>query len=330
VEAHQPAAPRGDGGRTEDPEPDRVLARPDVGQVRAPAGDVVRQLVEHLQAGVDGLCEVPAAWLDEGVAPGGPTVADAGEVHRGAGAGRQPVVVAAEALQAADPHPAADWLHLQVHPDGQRPAGERAGHDGAGAPGREGPVDPEAGPAAVERGRGAGQQPVERGPEVVETPAGRGVHLDHVGRGQERPAHVVGDVEPGDRNRLLVDGGDLRDRHDATLDAEQFEDAEVLLALWLPALTGVDHEQAGVDRTHTGQHVLEEPDVAGHVDEGHGPPARQRAPGEAEVDGEAPGLLLGQAVGVGPGQAADQRGLPVVDVAGGGDDVHRVRRLSRR
>src|SRR5207244_3449626 len=40
---------------------------------------------------------------------------------------------------------------------------------------------------------------------------------------------------------------------------------------------------------------------------------------EAQVDGDAARLLLGQAVGVGPRQRLDQRGLAVVDVAGGAD-----------
>ena len=42
--------------------------------------------------------------------------------------------------------------------------------------------------------------------------------------------------------------------------------------------------------------------------------------GEAEVDGDAAALLFFQAVGVDAGQRFDQRGLAVVDVAGGADD----------
>ena len=47
-------------------------------------------------------------------------------------------------------------------------------------------------------------------------------------------------------------------------------------------------------------------------------------PGEAEVDGEAPRLLLGEPVGVGAGERQHERRLAVVDVTGGGDDVHRA------
>ena len=50
-------------------------------------------------------------------------------------------------------------------------------------------------------------------------------------------------------------------------DAEQLEDAQVLLALRLPALGRGDDEQAGVDAADTGEHVAQEPHVARHVDE---------------------------------------------------------------
>ena len=45
------------------------------------------------------------------------------------------------------------------------------------------------------------------------------------------------------------------------------------------------------------------------------------APREAEIDREAAPLLLGPAIRIDAGEADDQRGLAVVDVAGGGDDA---------
>ena len=56
--------------------------------------------------------------------------------------------------------------------------------------------------------------------------------------------------------------------------------------------------------------------MAGHVDEPDLAPGRQRRPREPQVDREPAALLLGQPVGVHAGQAKDQRGLPVIDVAG--------------
>ena len=60
-------------------------------------------------------------------------------------------------------------------------------------------------------------------------------------------------------------------------DADQLEDAQVLLALRLPALGGGDDEQAGVDAADAGEHVAQEPDVAGDVDEADRLARRQTA-----------------------------------------------------
>ena len=65
----------------------------------------------------------------------------------------------------------------------------------------------------------------------------------------------------------VVEHVDLGEGDDAVADAEQLEDAQVLLALRLPALGGGDDEQAGVDAADAGEHVAQEAHVAGHVDE---------------------------------------------------------------
>ena len=49
-------------------------------------------------------------------------------------------------------------------------------------------------------------------------------------------------------------------------------------------------------------------------------PLGPRPVGKAEVDGDAARLLLLEPVGVDAGQLAHQRGLAVIDVAGGADD----------
>jgi hypothetical protein len=64
---------------------------------------------------------------------------------------------------------------------------------------------------------------------------------------------------------------------------------------------------------------VEEALVAGNVDEAD-PVVAGGEVGEAKVDGDAPPLLLAPAVAVDAGQRLDQRGLAVVDVAGGADD----------
>ena len=77
-----------------------------------------------------------------------------------------------------------------------------------------------------------------------------------------------------------------------------------------------------VDAAGAGEHVVHQPLVAGDVDEADHAVAGRHV-GEAEVDGDAAGLLLLQPVGVDAGQRPHQAGLAVVDVAGGADD-HRA------
>ena len=139
---------------------------------------------------------------------------------------------------------------------------------------------------------------------------------------EERALDVVGDVETGQLGELIVDEADLAEHHDAVGDAEQFQDRQVLGRLRLPAFGCRHYEQGGIHRPHTGQHVLHESDVPGHVHEADLPARRQRAEREAEVDGEPALLLLGQPVRVGAGEGAHQRRLAVVHVTCGADDVH--------
>jgi hypothetical protein len=60
--------------------------------------------------------------------------------------------------------------------------------------------------------------------------------------------------------------------------------------------------------------------VARHVHDLHRETPGLFEEGEAQVDGDAARFLLGQPVGVRPGQRLDERGLAVVDVARGADD----------
>src|SRR2546421_598283 len=90
----------------------------------------------------------------------------------------------------------------------------------------------------------------------------------------------------------------------------------------LPALVGRHHEDGGVDGADPRQHVADEPLVTRDVDDPHLPARRQLEPGEAQVDGETPTLLLLEAVRVDAGQRLDECALAVVDVTGRRNDVH--------
>jgi hypothetical protein len=103
--------------------------------------------------------------------------------------------------------------------------------------------------------------------------------------------------------------------------AEHIDDGEVLLGLRLPSLVGRHHEQDQPHGADAGEHVADEPLVAGDVDEADLAAGGEHAPREAQVDGEPAALLLVPPVGVHAGESQDQRGLAVVDVAGGGHDL---------
>ena len=94
-------------------------------------------------------------------------------------------------------------------------------------------------------------------------------------------------------------------------------------------IVGGDHEQGEVDAAGTGDHRVHEALVAGHVDEAEHVTGGQSAIdsrgfngniGVAELYRYAAGLFFLQAVGVHARQRSYQRGLAVVDVAGGTDD----------
>ena len=119
----------------------------------------------------------------------------------------------------------------------------------------------------------------------------------------------------------LVDEVALRQGDEAELDVEEAEDVEVLPRLHGQPLVGGDDEQDGVDVARARGHGLDELLVAGDVDEDDllriG---RVVEEDEAQLDGHAAGLFLGQGIRVGPGQGPDEGALAVVDVAGRADD----------
>ena len=82
---------------------------------------------------------------------------------------------------------------------------------------------------------------------------------------------------------------------------------------------GGDDEDHEVDAADAGEHVLDEPLVAGHVDEGE-VDAVDDLVRESEVDRDAAGFLFLQPVRIGSGQRLHQCALPVIDVPRCADD----------
>src|SRR5881628_1874524 len=137
---------------------------------------------------------------------------------------------------------------------------------------------------------------------------------------EERGADERHDVVAHEREPVGLDEIGLRQHDEAALDAKERADREVLARLRHHALVGGDDQHRQVDAADTGEHVLDETLVPGHVDD-----LDDRAPGlleerEPEVDGDPARLLLGQAVGVNAGERLHQGRLAVVDVARRPDD----------
>ena len=79
-------------------------------------------------------------------------------------------------------------------------------------------------------------------------------------------------------------------------------------------LARIDDEEEKVDAGRAGNHVAYEALVTRHVDERQPATVREVERRVAEVDRDPARLLLGEPVGVLPGQRPDEPGLAVVDV----------------
>ena len=321
VQPHQSVAAGADLGGVERLEAGRGLGRAGIDQVGAAPAQRGGGAGQAAQPAVDRAGRRPLAGQHHHVAPVNLAGGDPGQVDRHPAGRRRHLQGAAVALEAADPDPAPGRQQLGLAVGPQRPAGEGPGDHRPAAPHGEHPVHRDPRPAPVRRLRQPVEGGVQGGRQRVHAHAGRGGGGHHgrpgQGRAAEPVAHLGGHPVPGGP----VDQVHLGQRNHPGGDAEQVEDGQVLGRLRPPALAGVDHEQGAVDPAHPGEHVVDEPLVAGDVDEADLAAGRQGGPGEPEVDRQAPRLLLGQPVRVGPGQGLDQRRLAVVDMAGGADDV---------
>ena len=84
---------------------------------------------------------------------------------------------------------------------------------------------------------------------------------------EERALQVLADLHLGEIDDVALGRVDLRQHRQAALDAQQRADVEVLAGLRHHRFVGGDDQHHGVDAADAGQHVLDEPLVARHVDE---------------------------------------------------------------
>ena len=233
----------------------------------AAARDRVVESAEYLQRGIHDRRQVPLARLHEHVATHHLVVGHADEVQRTPAARRQFVALGVVVLKCPDPDLHPPGMQFQLVVDAQVATGEGACHHRAGALRGECPVHPQSRPAVVLGGWCRCQHFVDGGPEVVQPDTARRVYADDGCAVEERAGHLLLDLEAGQLDQVGVGRPDLRQGDEAVSHAQQFQNPQVLLGLRLPALGGGHHEQACIDRAHSGQHVLDEPDVSGHVDQ---------------------------------------------------------------
>ena len=275
---------------------------------------------EQVEAAIEMSDGVEASGFGEHVAARDLRGLDIGQVDGGALAGDGVVGLPAVDLDTAHAQAPSGGIEfdflLLLHGAGD----ERAGDDGAEAFDREDAVDGEPEVAArVFFGDGRGNAG-EGGAEVVEPGAGGGTDRDDGRVFEEGAGDEFFGFEADEPEEVLIDEVGLGERDDAARNAEEAADVEVLARLGLDGLVGGDDEEHQIDAADAGEHVLDEPLMAGHVDEAEAQRGRERQVREAEVDGDAAPLFLFEAVGVDAGERLHQRGLAVIDVAGGADD----------
>ena len=111
----------------------------------------------------------------------------------------------------------------------------------------------------------------------------------------------------------------------AVAESDVLENAEMLLGLRHPTFSYVDSQDARMDSSDAGQHVRDEADVPGNVDECDAFAIGQCHVRETEVDREtAPSLFL-PSIRVDTGEGADESRLSMIDMSGRGEDPHDVR-----
>ena len=225
--------------------------------------------------------------------------------------------------QAPHPHLAAGGSEQQPVAGPHLPAVEGAGDQGADAGEGETAVDGQ--PAAAwtvlsHLSHYRGQMVLQGGDAL----AGEGADREERLAGQRGPGEEGGHLglsRPPPFRAYPVDFG----QGDGPLvQTQQIQDLQVLAGLGHGAIVGGHHQQDEVDPRRPGHHGVDQLFVAGDIDEAQDLARGQGLVGIAQVEGDAAGLLLRQAVGVDAGEGAHQGGLAVVDMAGGPDDHGRA------
>ena len=226
-------------------------------------------------------------------------------------------------LEAPDADLGPARLEPQDGPGAQLATAKRAGHDRTPAADRKCPVNGEAeGPTWCADGPGedAIPKPDDAPADLVDALARRRRRDEHH-RARERGPRQEGRHVFSDLGRPRLAGDiDLRHDRDPVADRERIQQFEVFECLGPDPVVGRDDEECGIDLAGPDEHVADERVMSRHVDEVDRGPVLEVEVGIADVDRHPPPPLLGQAIGIDPGQRSEQRRLAVIDMPGRADD----------
>jgi hypothetical protein len=92
-------------------------------------------------------------------------------------------------------------------------------------------------------------------------------HRDDLGLLQKRALDVFLEIEERELEKFVIDLIHLGQSDDTVFDSQEIENAQVLFRLRFPPFGRRNDEQTSLDSADAGQHVAQEADVSGHIDE---------------------------------------------------------------
>ncbi len=253
---------------------------------------------KEIEGAIDDLGAGESAGSGEGHAAAERCGIDAGEVEGGALAGKGAVLRFAMNLDAADAGGGEGRvdLHFVAGGDGARRDG--SGGDGAEAAERKGAVERQAEIAVRGAGRDGGRDVEEALAQFLQSQTSEGVDRDDGSAFQERAANEIFDFQFDEFDEVGVDQAGLGKNYQAAGNSEQAANVEMLASLGHDGLVGGYDEKCEIDAAGAGEHVLDEPLMAGNVDDGETERRGEIEMSETEIDGNATLFFFFEAVGV--------------------------------
>lgn len=134
--------------------------------------------------------------------------------------------------------------------------------------------------------------------QFLQSKASEGVDRDDGRAFQERATNEIFDFQFDELDEVGVDQAGLGKNYQAASNSEQAANVEMLASLGHDGLVGRYDEKCQIDAAGAGEHVLDEPLVAGNVDDGETQRRGEIEMSETEIDGNAALFFFFEPVGV--------------------------------